>query len=62
MERKLKIAGAFKQYEVAEYVGVTSATFIKFCKAGYIKPAVYPNGMKVYAKKELDRFIDECQL
>lgn len=62
MERKLKIAGALKQKEAAEYIGVTIPTFIKFCNEGYIKPSVYPNGMKLYSVKELDRFIEEFQI
>ena len=62
MERKLKFAGALKKYEAAEYIGMTPPTFIKLCDAGYIKPTVYPNGMKLYSVRELDRFIDEFQL
>lgn len=62
MERKLKFAGALKQYEAAEYIGVTTPTFIKFCDEGYIKPSVYPNGMKLYSTRELDNFIKEFQI
>lgn len=62
MKRKLKIAGALKQYEAAEYIGVTIPTFINFCDEGHIKPSIYPNGMKLYPVKELDRFIEEFQI
>lgn len=62
MERKLKIAGALKQYEAAEYIGVTIPIFMNFCDGGYIKPSVYPNGMKLYSVRELDRFIEEFQI
>lgn len=62
MERKLKIAGALKQYEAAEYIGATIPTFMNFCDEGYIKPSIYPNGMKLYSVRELDRFIEEFQI